>query len=262
MRREHERDGATVKNRWLILTKPNSGARLRLFCFPYAGGSTQIFRKWRDALPSSIDVCSVELPGRGGRLREPAFTSMTPLVEAIAQAISPYLDKPFAFFGHSMGALVSYELTRYLRRNLRVMPARLFVSGRQAPQIPSEDAPIHNLPEAEFIEELRRLNGTPEEILKHPELMQIVTPLLRADFSVGATYLYTPEAPLSCPISVFGGVEDHPVTRDKLEAWREQTTAGFSLRMFPGDHFYLRSAPQPLLQTLSAELSELAMKPY
>lgn len=252
--------GKPEKDRWLIFPRPNPHASLRLFCFPYAGGSTLIFRKWRDALPSSVELCSVELPGRSTRLRESAFTTLGPLVEAVSQAISPYLDKPFAFFGHSMGAIVSFELARHLRRERGALPARLFISGRRAPQIPDDDPPTYNLPEPEFIEELRRLNGTPREILEHPELMQLILPLLRTDFAVCQTYVYTPEPPLNCPISVFGGLQDDPVKRSDLEAWREQTTAAFSLRMFPGDHFFLQTAAPTFLRTLAGELSELTMR--
>ena len=250
----------TEKNRWLVFPKPNPRARLRLFLFPYAGGSSLIFRRWQEALPANIEICSVELPGRGRRLREPAFATMPPLVEAIAQAIYPYLDKPFTFFGHSMGAIISYELSRYLRRRHQKVPVKLFISGRRAPQIPDEDQSTYNLPEPEFIEELRRLNGTPKAILEHPELMHLIMPQLRADFAVCQTYVYTSEAPLECPISVFGGLDDHPVTRTNLEAWREQTTASFSLRMFPGDHFFLQTAEQTLLRILAEELSALTMR--
>jgi medium-chain acyl-[acyl-carrier-protein] hydrolase len=250
----------TEKNRWLVFTKPNPSANLRLFLFPYAGGTTLIFRKWHEALPTNVETCSIELPGRGSRLHEPAFATMPPLVEAIAQAISPYLDKPFAFFGHSMGAVISYELSRYLRRWQQVIPAQLFISGRRAPQIPDEELPTYNLPEPEFIEELRRLNGTPKAILEHPELLHLIMPQLRADFAVCQTYIYTPEAPLDCPISVFGGLEDHQVTRPTLEAWREQTTASFSLRMFPGDHFFLQTAVRTLLRILAEELSAVTMR--
>lgn len=248
------------KSRWLVFPKPNPHASLRLFSFPYAGGSTLIFRKWRDALPSSVELCSIELPGRSTRLREPPFTAIGPLVEAIAQAISPYMDKPFAFFGHSMGAMISFELSRYLRRRQQAIPAHLFISGRRAPQIPDDEPPTYNLPEPEFIEELRRLNGTPREILEHPELMQLIMPLLRADFAVCQTYTYTPEPPLSCPISVFGGLQDYPVTRSNLEAWREQTTAAFSLRMLPGDHFFLQTAAPTFMRTLAEDLSALTMR--
>lgn len=251
----------TEKNRWLIFTKPNPSANLRLFSFPYAGGSTLIFRKWQEALPANVEMCSVELPGRGSRLREAAFATLPPLIEAIGQAISPYLDKPFVFFGHSMGAIISFELSRYLRRWQQVIPAQLIISGRRAPQISDDEPPTYNLPEPEFIEELRRLNGTPQVILDHPELMRLITPQLRADFAVCQTYIYTHEAPLDCPILAFGGLQDR-VTRPNLEAWREQTTQSFSLRMFPGDHFFVQTAERTLLRILAEELSSLTMRTH
>jgi len=164
------------------------------------------------------------------------------------------LDKPFAFFGHSLGALVSFELTRRLRREYGVHPVRLFVSAGRAPQIPRRGPPIHALPEEELLAELRRLNGMPGELMEHEELMEIMLPLLRADFAVYETYVYTNEPPLNCPISAFGGIQDHRVKDSDLEAWRAQTNVSFSLRMFPGDHFFLK---QPLLlRMLSQELEQ------
>src|SRR5262249_55388812 len=144
-----------------------------------------------------------------------------------------------AFFGHSMGAMISFELARYLRRKHRLSPHHLFVSGRRAPQIPMTEAPSYNLPESGFYEKLRLLNGTPTEVLEQPELMELVLPMLRADFSVVETYAYTTDAPLDCPVTAFGGLQDHRVERGMLEAWREQTTSTFTLRMLPGDHFFL-----------------------
>jgi medium-chain acyl-[acyl-carrier-protein] hydrolase len=237
---------------WISFSKPGREARLRLFCFPYAGAGAFIFRTWPDDLPGDVEVCPVQLPGRGTRLMEPPFTQLLPLVEALAHALAPFLDKPFAFFGHSLGALVSFELARCIRREWGVHPARLLVSASRAPQIPHRGQPIHTLPEKEFLAELGRLNGTPSELLEHKELMEIMLPLLRADFAVYETYMYAPEPPLNCPISVFGGIQDHRVKNSDLEAWRAQTTGSFSLRMFPGDHFVLK---QPLfLRLLSQEL--------
>ncbi|MEQ8964161.1 MAG: alpha/beta fold hydrolase, partial [Coleofasciculus sp. C2-GNP5-27] len=150
---------------WVICRKPNAQAKLRLFCFHYAGGGAWSFRDWSDNLPSSVEVCSIELPGRGFRLAEAAFTSLDPLVRAIADVLVPHLDKPFAFFGHSMGGLVSFEVARVLRTNQGLNPVHLFVSAHRAPQLPDPDPPIHNLPEPEFLDELRHLEGTPEEVL-------------------------------------------------------------------------------------------------
>jgi medium-chain acyl-[acyl-carrier-protein] hydrolase len=204
------------------------------------------YRTWSKYLPDSIEVYTANLPGRSNRFKEPAFYNLNTMVEAIDEAILPYLDKPFAIFGHSMGALISFELTRRLRANRNLLPAHLFISGRRAPHLPNTDPITYNLPDLELMEEVRRLNGTKEEVLDHPELIQIMLPLLRADFSVVETYAYKPDAVLNCPITVFGGLKDPEVTREQLEAWREQTSAGFMLRMIPGDHFFLYKA-QPLL---------------
>jgi medium-chain acyl-[acyl-carrier-protein] hydrolase len=185
---------------------------------------------------------------------EPPFTQLEPLIQELTRVLLPYLDKPFAFFGHSMGTLVSFELARILRKEYDLSPVHLFVSGRRAPQVPDPDPPIHTLPEREFLDELRRYNGTPESVLENPELMQLFLPTLRADFAVLETYVYTPEPLLDCPITAFGGLEDWKASCDDLEAWREQTTADFSLQMFPGDHFFVHSVQPLLLQSLSKTL--------
>lgn len=236
---------------WL---KPNPSASLRLFCFPYAGGNSYVFRSWLDRLPKTIEICPIELPGRGMQIKSTPFNQIEPLVKAIAQEILPYLDKPFAFFGHSMGGLVSFELARFIRRHHNLEPAHLFISGRRAPQTKDLKPPINNLPEAEFLRELRHLNGTPEEILNNHELMEILTPVLRADFAVLETYIYTREAPLNCPISVFGGLQDQEVQIEQLEAWQAQTLNSFSLKMLPGDHFFIHSS-QTFLPELMQQLN-------
>jgi medium-chain acyl-[acyl-carrier-protein] hydrolase len=153
-----------------------------------------------------------------------------------------------------MGGLVSFELARLLRKNYGKSPVHLFVSGHRAPQVPDPDPPIHALPELEFLEELRRLNGTPEVVLENTELMQLLLPALRADFAVIETYAYKPESPLDCPITAFGGLQDPKVSYDDLKVWQEQTNAAFSLHMLPGDHFFLQSAQPLLLQLLSQKL--------
>jgi medium-chain acyl-[acyl-carrier-protein] hydrolase len=249
-----------IDSPWLTCPKPQPQASLRLFCFPYAGGSATIYRTWATTLPASVEVCAVQLPGRGKRVSEPAFTRLPALIEALAEALVPYLkQRPFAFFGHSMGALISFELTRHLRRtHPQLVPQKLFLSGRRAPSVVNSDAPTADLPEAQFIETLHQLNGTPREVLEHPELMQLMLPLLRADFAVCETYEYKTEPPLACPLSVYGGLQDTEVTREQLEAWRTETSGAFSLRMFPGDHFYLNNSPDQLPRMLAQELSTRA----
>jgi medium-chain acyl-[acyl-carrier-protein] hydrolase len=238
-------------NSWVTCPKTNPQANLRLFCFPYAGGSSLSFRTWALSLPKNIEVCPVELPGRGTQMKSTPFTRMEPLVIAFAPILLPYLDKPFAFFGHSMGGLLSFELARHFCKEYGKKPSHLFVSASRAPQIPSPKPPIHALPETEFKQELRRLNGTPASVLENAELMQIITPLLRADFAVLETYVYTQQPPLECTITAFGGLEDQEINTQELEGWRSQTKNSFQLEMFSGDHFFIHSAHSLLLENLA-----------
>jgi medium-chain acyl-[acyl-carrier-protein] hydrolase len=245
--------------RWLAYREVNPRARLRLFCFPYAGGGASAYRGWAAALPADVEVCPVQLPGRESRLREPAFSRPEPLIIALADALQAHLDLPFAFFGHSMGALLSFEIARELRRRGGSLPLHLFLSGRRAPQVPSREEDIHDLPEPEFVARLRELNGTPEEVLQHSELMRLLVPVLRADFAVNETYVYQPGEPLEMSISVFGGLADAEVTRDDLEGWREQTRGVFRLRMLPGDHFFLHGARDLLTESVARDLAALSL---
>jgi medium-chain acyl-[acyl-carrier-protein] hydrolase len=236
--------------------RPVRQATLRLFCFPYAGGGVATFRSWADYLPPNVEVQAAELPGREAQLRLPGLVRVEKLVRAIGDAIEDYLDKPLAFFGHSMGGLVSFEVARLLRRKRGIEPLIMFVSGRRAPQLPLEPV-TYDLPEDEFIQELRRMGGTPEEVLTHPELLRLLMPTLRSDFELCQTYSYKSESPLSCQITAFGGLNDEFVPREDLEQWREQTTGPFQLRMFPGDHFFLHSSQSLLLRILSRDLTQV-----
>lgn len=238
----------------LVNCNPHSQAAVRLFCFPYAGGSSLLFRRWKDNLPARIEVCPVELPGRFSLMHTPAFTRMELLVNAIATSLLPHLNKPFAFFGHSMGALVSFELARLLQAKYNLQPVYLFISGRRAPQICDTFTPIHALPESEFVAELRRLNGTPKAVLENADLMQILIPILRADFAVLENYTYIDQSPLDCAIATFGGLEDKEVSCDELAAWRDMTTNSFDLQIFKGDRFFLHSAQPLLLQSIAQKL--------
>jgi medium-chain acyl-[acyl-carrier-protein] hydrolase len=239
---------------WLNFFQHNPKASLRLFCFPYAGGAASIFRNWADHLPADIELCPVQLPGRGARMREAPFVKVPGLITALCQELLPYLDKPFVFFGHSLGALIGFELAGKLSQDYQLEPLHLFVSGRRAPQVPDTRPNTYDLPEEEFVKELRRLNGTPTEVLDQPELLQLITPTLRADFELCETYEYLTRPPLTCPITALGGLYDEDVPREQLEPWREHTSASFSLKMLPGDHFFVHSAESMLLQILALEL--------
>ena len=244
-----------MNNPWFVISRPRPQARLRLFCFPYSGAGPNIFYQWANLLPPAIEVCAVQYPGRGVRMSEPPIVHMDELIAAIAPQMSSYFDKPFAFFGHSLGAVVAFELARGLRRDYDRLPVHLIVSGHSAPQIPDRRPPIHALPDDVFIAELRKLNGTPEEVLQNQELLSLLLPILRADFQLSETYEYRPEAPLATPLAAFGGLGDPFINREELEAWAEHSSAGFRVRMFPGDHFYLNTNRALLLQALARELA-------
>lgn len=221
--------------------------QMRLFCFPYAGGNALVFQRWHSLFPLWIEICPIQYPGRGNRIREKPFTNAKPLGQEVTEAIKPLLDLPYAFFGHSMGALIAFDVIHNLRKQHKQLPFHLFVSAVRAPQFRNRDRISFDMPDAEFIEELRRLNGTPNEVLEHAELMALMLPMLRADFSVAQTYEQVAnELPLSCPISAYGGDADISVSRKELEGWREQTMGAFSFEMFAGDHFYLHSSEEVL----------------
>ena len=244
--------------KWLVSNRSYSGSvDLRLFCFPYAGGSALIYRDWAKHLPSAFQVLSVELPGRGSRLAERPLVNLPALVDALADVMNPLLDLPYAFFGHSMGALIAFELARTLRREKGNEPRILFASGRRAPQNLDVSPVTYSLPRDELIMELQRLEGTPREVLEHTELIDLMLPAIRADFQVTQTYKYEEEPALGCPITVFGGLGDREETRRLLGDWKHQTTSRFSLHMLPGDHFFLNSSQAPLLQLLARELTQV-----
>jgi medium-chain acyl-[acyl-carrier-protein] hydrolase len=244
---------------WLPYVRPSGRCRRRLFCFPYAGGSASTYLNWADALPAGVELCAVQLPGRGERRAEPSYDRLEALVERLVEVLAPYLTVPFAFFGHSMGGVVSFELARSLRRLGLRQPAGLFVSARRAPGCPAREPPLHDLPDDEFVAEVRRLNGTPDELLRNPDLMKLVMPSLRADFAICETHVHLPEAPLGCPIHVFGGDSDPYVDRADLMGWREHTDAACTVRVFAGDHFFIHTAHREVLDTVHDYLVRLPM---
>ena len=245
---------AADRRPWIVTCRRGDG--LRLICFPYAGGGPSLFRGWPLELSQQVEVCAVQLPGREARMKEPPIGDLRRLVVELADAIEPSLDRPFALFGHSVGGLVAFEFARELRRRDGVEPVHLFVSGCPAPEL-SDDDRLSELPDGEFLERMRRFNGTPREILEHAEMMELVLPTLRADFSLRDTYRHRAESPLGCAISAFGGMADRAVGVDKLNPWSAHTAGGFQLWLFQGDHFFVRTA-----QAAVVEAVKLLLQPY
>jgi len=227
---------------------------LRLFCFPWAGGGTLAYRAWRESLAATAHVVPVRLPGRESRASELPIERMDALVAQLLEAIRPYVSTPFAFFGHSMGAGIAFELTRALRRAGLPLPRSLHVSGARAPQFRLGYRPGPEPAMRDFIEELRRLEGFPPSILNNPELMKLALPALLSDARLYRNYAYCEEPPLSVPISAYGGDADPNVTAEHLDAWWEQTSGAFQRFEFPGGHFYLESARALLLNALRTAL--------
>jgi surfactin synthase thioesterase subunit len=246
--------------RWFARPVRRPQARVRLLCFPHAGGSAQAFFEWPSGLPPEVDVWALSLPGRAERYAEPCLTSCASLVEVLASVTAPHLSLPYAFFGHSMGALLAFELARELRRRVLPAPAHLIVCGFVAPHLTNpEDFADYRLRETALIDRLRELGGTPPEVLANRELMAKCLPTVRADLAVCGSYSYRHEPPLSCPITAFGGREDAGVPLTALNAWSCHTSDQFRCRVFAGGHFFVESARPSLLQEIVAILRPLGV---
>jgi medium-chain acyl-[acyl-carrier-protein] hydrolase len=244
-------------DRW-IYRRPCAGARLRLFCLPYAGGGASIYSRWQDDFPDDVEVCAVELPGRRKRLLEPPIRRVQPLVAAIVRGIEPCLDLPYALFGHSLGAIVAFELARELRRADLPGPQALFLSAAAAPHRSYANRPLWNLSDEEFLAEIRALGGVPEALLAEPELMSLFLPVLRADFEVLDSYAYVPDRPLDCPVELYGGEQDPRTSSTQLAAWRELFCGDVTGELFRGGHFYLNEERRALTSSIARMLRRVA----
>jgi surfactin synthase thioesterase subunit len=240
---------------WFVRLRAQPQAKLRLFCFPYSGAGASLFYPWTSILPGNIELIAVQYPGRESRIAEAPVNQLAPLLDGLTAAIESYLDKPFAFFGHSLGALVAFELARRLVDKTGSPLVHFFASSCYAPQLPDPAEPIFALPEVEFKAKLGGLNGMPVEVLENKELMSLLLPILRADFEVCETYHYQDAVPLDCDLTAMGGLRDIHVPRSSLQAWKAQCTGVFTVRMFPSDHFYLNQDRMLLLQVIARTLA-------
>ncbi|MDH6131462.1 medium-chain acyl-[acyl-carrier-protein] hydrolase [Kitasatospora sp. MAA4] len=239
-----------MTRRWLLRFPPRPQARVRLLCLPGAGAAAAMFRSWFELLPPEVEVCAVQLPGRGARLREAPYTAMEPLADALAQAVLAEPPLPTVVFGHSLGSVIGFELADRLSRDPARTPLALVAAAHRAPRLGSAGLPYHLLPDPDLAEVMVQLGGTPREVLARPELLRLALPSIRADFELDHGYRYKARAPLAVPISVFGGTADSTVSEPELAAWSAHTSTAFSLRMLPGDHFFPTgpSGPEMLAQ--------------
>ncbi len=246
----------TLKNQWIVTPLPRAQAKLALYCLPFAGGSSNSFRSWAPLLPPAVELRAVELPGHGSRLNENLYRRMDEIIPPLAEAISASIDRPFAIFGHSMGALLGYELVLQLQEEYGKLPEHVFLSGHGAPTLPEREEPIHQLPKPEFLAKIRQYNGTPHEVLENNELMELMEPILRADFEVCETYQPNSVRPMDAHLTVMGGIADPGASRNDLESWQDFTKKSFNIRMFPGDHFYLLQHKMTLLQAILQDINK------
>jgi surfactin synthase thioesterase subunit len=242
-------------NSWFVFFGEQNMRKVqfRLFCFHYAGSGGSIFRPWRKWLSEQIELVAVQLPGRETRWDEPLLHSMKMVTEPLTDALLPLLDKPFAFFGHSTGAAISFELTRELRRREMSQPKLLIMSGQNAPAIKPEVI-RHGLSDREFTEVIRNCNGTPDVVLTNPGLLELLLPRIRADGALYETYCYEQQAPMDSRIVVFHGFEDKLVSSVGLDGWRTETKHSFDRYTFPGGHFYLHEVEEDVVLQINREL--------
>lgn len=244
---------------WFSVPRQGGAHAMRLFCFPYAGGGASVYRAWAETLGDGIELVAVQPPGRESRFAEPALTDLPELIEQLRDAIAPMLAPRFAFFGHSLGALVSFELARALRRAELPLPDTMFVSGRRAPQVPIGRPAFHRLDDQALVSEIRRLGGDTHRLLDDDEMRTLLLPAARADFALHDTYEYREEHPLEVRMFVFSGLDDHTTSDANLRAWQEQCEFPVALSMFEGDHFFIDRSRPEVLRTISASLDPRPM---
>lgn len=249
------RSPTATRNNWFVSYPPRSEPRCRLFGIPQAGTGPAVFHRWHRHLPSSVEVCGVQLPGRGGRIREPLFRSMGSLVDALLEEICPFLDRPYVIFGHSLGALTAFELCRRIEANPSLrFPGHLYAAACRAPHQPIFATPSYNMNNADFAERIRRTRAVPDTIWERPKLIEMFLAVLRADAEVGETFCWQEKKSLTCPVTAIFGQQDAEVTEIDSVHWAEHTRGPFACSGVPGNHFFVNTPPPELFSLLSQGL--------
>lgn len=242
---------------WFFCTAARPSAPVRLFCLPFAGGGASAFNAWSNSFPETVELHAIQLPGRESRYNEKALTDAYETARYLADAIAAYLDRHYAVFGYSMGALIAFELIRELRRRGAPMPEQLFVAARSAPQLPATPPPLSQLPRESFLEQVRFYYQPPEQAWRNSDLIEIILPALRADISLCDRYVYRTEPPLACPIQAFAGKQDRSSPLAAVQQWRVQTTGSFGFEVFDGTHFFINSEVSRVQEIIVSRLTRL-----
>lgn len=230
---------------------------LRLFCLPYAGASAEMYRDWDHYLPTGVETVPLELPGRGRRFHESPATDLDDVVKGLVESIVSRANEPFAIFGYSYGALLGFETAVRLQQEYGIECRRLFAAAARAAVCPRLEPPASELADHDFLHRLRTMDGTPPDLLDNDEFMEIMLPVLRADFTVADRYQYTPGPLLNAPITAFGATDDLTVTWDSVHQWRRCTESNSVVRWVPGNHFFIHARKQHVLSLLSSELRSI-----
>ncbi|MER5599764.1 alpha/beta fold hydrolase [Streptomyces sp. NPDC002265] len=238
---------------WIRRFHPRPDSRVRLVCLPHAGGSASFYFPMSRSMPDSVEVLCVQYPGRQDRRSEPLLDSVPALADKIYDVLRPWTDRPIALFGHSMGASLAYEITRRLEQEQGVVPAALVASGRRAPSA-HRDETVHLRDDDGLVAEMRGLSGTNPQLLGDEEVLRMILPAIRADYRAAETYVWEPGPPLRCPVTCLVGDDDPKVTVEEAAAWSGHTDGPFTLKVFPGGHFFLAQHQKEIVRLMTAQL--------
>lgn len=241
------------KSAWLVSWLRKTTPSIRLFCFPYAGGNGQIFKSWADSLPESIEVVGIELPGRGRRFSEPFIYDINTMVDLLYESIKGSLDLPFAFYGHSNGALLVFELTRKIISRLGISPKKVFIAAKRSPHLGPE-SPLHRLCDQDFIQVIRDYQGTPVQVFSNPELLELYLPILRADFALSENYVFVAQHPLAVEAVLIAGNQDQVASVEEVFAWEGLFASPPDKEIVTGNHFFLNTCEIHLCNIIQKKL--------